>query len=226
MKTLQPLLTLLLSFYVTLGFAQTKLTGTVSNNKDKPIVKALIYLDSINSNVQTNKEGYYEVMVSETVTDINVYSKKYGLLSSPYNGERKMDFVYIDGKLAASDRIQSNDKVSVGYSNLEKKYVASSVERIEAGEELNALQFQNIYDLIGARLSGVRVTPDNKIIIRGVSSFTSPEDPLFVVDGTIVSSIDHILPIDVKSVDVLKGSEAAIYGTQGGNGVILITTKK
>jgi TonB-dependent SusC/RagA subfamily outer membrane receptor len=50
--------------------------------------------------------------------------------------------------------------------------------------------------------------------------------PLFVVDDVIVNSIDNILPAMVKSIEVLKGSGAAIYGSRGANGVILITTKK
>jgi len=212
-------------FFVAVGAGQTKLSGTVSNNKNKPIAKALIYLDSINSNVQTDKTGYFEVIVPPAVSNIHVYSKKYGLLSSEYNGEQKMDFVFIDGRLDVNERIDE-ENVSIGYNAVDKKYVAVRLEKIDAGADLNVLKFQNIYDLIGSRLSGVRVTPDNRIIIRGASSLVSPQDPLLVVDGTIVSTIEHILPVDVKTVEVLKGSEAAIYGTQGGNGVILITTKK
>ena len=54
----------------------------------------------------------------------------------------------------------------------------------------------------------------------------SPQDPLFVVDGSVVSSIDYILPVDVKNISVLKGHETSIYGTRGSNGVILIKTKQ
>jgi TonB-dependent SusC/RagA subfamily outer membrane receptor len=74
-------------------------------------------------------------------------------------------------------------------------------------------------------LAGVTVSRDNKISIRGVSSLRNIGDPLFVVDGIIVSSIDYIFPNNVKSVSVLKDAAASIYGAQGGNGVILIKTK-
>ncbi len=213
-------------FVATFSFGQTQLSGTVSNSKNKPIAKALIYLDSINSNVKTNNKGYFEVLVPKSVKDINVFSSKYGLLSSPYNGERSMDFIFIDGKLTSKERIQNGDAVSIGYDEVDQKYVAIRVERIQGEENIDALRFQTIYQLIANRLSGVRVTSDNKIFIRGVSSIISPQDPLFVVDGSVVFSIDHILPVDVKSVAVLKGSDAAIYGSRGANGVILITTKK
>jgi len=220
--------TLLVALFLTgtSGFAQHNLSGTVFNGKNKPIVGALIYLDSINSNVITNSDGYYEVVVPSEVKDINVYARKYGLLSSEFNGETKMDFVFLDGKLAAKDRLKGANVVNVGYNEVDKKYVAVGVASFNAEEKIEAFRFQTIYDLIANRLSGVRVTSDQKIIIRGVGTLISPQDPLFVVDGTIVSSIDHILPVDVKKVNVLKGSEAAIYGSRGANGVILISTKK
>ena len=213
-------------FFVAFSFGQNSVTGTVINSKNKPIANALIYLDSINSNVKTDKTGYYEVMVPEDVTYIHVFSNKYGLLSSEYNGVRKIDFIFLDGKSSAKDRLKQGDKVSIGYNEVEKKYVAIKVESVNAEEQIDVSSFQTIYDLIRNRLAGVRVTGDNKIIIRGVNSMISSQDPLFVVDGSVVSTIDYILPVDVKSINVLKGPETSIYGTRGSNGVILIETKK
>ena len=100
------------------------------------------------------------------------------------------------------------------------------VEEVDAEERIDATRFLSIYDLIRDRVSGVRVSSDNKITIRGVNSFISSQDPLFVVDGNIVSSIDFILPVDVDKISVLKGSEASMYGTRGANGVLVIKTKK
>jgi len=61
--------------------AQHKITGTVSNNKDKPIAGAQIFLDSINSNVKTNKNGEYQVLTMGDLKALHVYTPKYGLLS-------------------------------------------------------------------------------------------------------------------------------------------------
>ena len=61
--------------------------------------------------------------------------------------------------------------------------------------------------------------------VRGVNSINSSTEPLFVVDGVVVSSIDYINPLTVKSVEVLKDASASIYGSRGGCGVIIITTK-
>ncbi len=213
-------------FFVAFSFAQNRLVGNVSNSKSKPIAKAQIFLDSINSNVTTDKRGYFEVVVTDGVKDINVFSSKYGLLSSEYNGESKMDFIFIDGKRSTKEWLKEGDNISIGYDELEEKYVAVKVESIKVDEQIDAVQFRTIYDLIRNRLPGVRMTTDNKIIIRGVNSIMSSQDPLFVVDGSVVSSIDFILPVDVKRVSVLKDSAASIYGSRGSNGVILITTKK
>ena len=226
MKNYSSLSLVVFLFFVAFSFGQNRVSGTVINSKNKPIANALIYLDSINSSVKTDKTGYYEVMVPENVTYINVFSNKYGLLSSEYNGVGKIDFIFIDGKRSAKDRLKQGDKVSIGYNEVEKKYVAIKVESVIPEEQIDGLRFQNIYDLLRNRVPGVKVTSNNKIIIRGVNSMISSQDPLFVVDGSVVSTIDYILPVDVKSISVLKGPEASIYGTRGSNGVVLIETKK
>ncbi|MCW5519423.1 TonB-dependent receptor plug domain-containing protein [Aureitalea sp. L0-47] len=213
-------------FLFTSGYAQTKVTGTVSNNKNKPLSGAMIYLDSINSNVTTDKKGRYSVMLMGDVKTIHVYSPKYGLLSHDYNEEEKIDFVYIDGRLPANERLDTKDRVAIGYNEENEKYMAMKVEQVDAEERIDATRFLSIYDLIRDRVSGVRVSSDNKITIRGVNSLISSQDPLFVVDGNIVSSIDYILPVDVDKISVLKGTETSMYGTRGANGVIVIKTKK
>jgi TonB-dependent SusC/RagA subfamily outer membrane receptor len=81
--------------------------------------------------------------------------------------------------------------------------------------------YNDIYQMIRGEVSGVIVSGRNVQIQQGHSFFGSSE-PLFVVNGTIVNSIDNINPLEVKSITVLKGSSAAIYGVRGANGVISI----
>ena len=64
------------------------------------------------------------------------------------------------------------------------------------------------------------------ILIRGINSITSSTEPLILVDGVEVHDISYLNPRDVRSVDVLKDGSAAIYGSRGGNGVILLTLKR
>ena len=90
----------------------------------------------------------------------------------------------------------------------------------------------NVFQMIQGRVPGVQVSPDGQgsfnVIIRGVSSFMGSSAPLFLLDGMQVdaSSFASINPCDVDVIDVLKGADASIFGSQAGNGVIAILTKR
>lgn len=203
------------------GYAQNKLSGKVVNSKSKPVANARIYLDSIYSNVTTNNKGEFEVLLPEKVSTINVYSPQYGLLSSKFNSEDIMNFMFLDVEKST----KKGDKVALKYSKENQKYQVINSESIGVEKDKNTAIYTTIYDLIRGRLAGVSVSRDNKITIRGLSSIRNISDPLFVVDGMIVSSIDYLSPNNVKNIRVLKGADAAIYGAQGSNGAIVITTK-
>ena len=81
-----------------------------------------------------------------------------------------------------------------------------------------------MYDYLRGRVPGVQVTPDNRIIIRGLGTNSDNFDPLILVDGVEVTDLSGIDPAFVKSVDVIKDGSSAIYGMQGANGVIIIKT--
>jgi TonB-dependent SusC/RagA subfamily outer membrane receptor len=207
------------------GYGQNKLTGKVTNSKNKPVPNARIYLDSIYTNIETNKEGDFEVVLPEKVAMINVFSYEYGLLSSKFNNENIMNFMFLDSDKATKGRTKKGDKITIGYSETDKKYKVSNAQVLGVENDKNTSIYNTIYDLIRGRLAGVTVTRDNKITIRGVNSIRNTSEPLFVVDGMIVSSVDYISPNNVKNISVLKGAEASIYGAQGSSGVIVIKTK-
>jgi TonB-dependent SusC/RagA subfamily outer membrane receptor len=214
-----------LLFFIGIVNSQQKLSGHVVNSNKKPIANARIYLDSIYSGKETDRKGNFELALPQTVNTINIYSKKYGLLSSEFNNENVMNFMFLNSRLAAGERIQKGGDLKMVYSKQSNKYEVDNItgSGIEAVEVSGV--FNTIYDLIRGRLPGVSVSRDNRISIRGVSSIRNISDPLFVVDRVIVSSIDFISPNNVKKVSVLKGAEASIYGSQGSSGVIVITTK-
>jgi TonB-dependent SusC/RagA subfamily outer membrane receptor len=224
MKISKTLLLILLLF-VGFGYAQNKLTGKVMNSNNKPVANAKIYLDSIYSNVETNRNGDFEVQLPEKVNVINVYSHEYGLLSSKYSNESIMNFMFLESEKSIKERTKKGDKISIGYSEVDKKYKVNNSEGISLPNDKNAITYNTIYDMIRGRLSGVTVSRDNRITIRGVSSIRNISEPLFVVDGMIVSNIDYISPNNVKNISVLKGADASIYGSQASAGVIVIKTK-
>jgi TonB-dependent SusC/RagA subfamily outer membrane receptor len=191
-----------------LANAQQTLSGKVVNYKNKPLMGVKIFVDSTDTNVETDKEGLYNIVLPQKVKSIKVYSKKYGWLSNDYTIENKMDFMFLD-----ADKSKKEKNTAVGQS-------------ISTEKDKNTVIYRSIYDMIRGRIAGVIVQPDNTIIIRGISSIKNNAEPLFVVDGNVVSSIDYIVPNEVKSIAVLKDAEASIYGSRGSNGVLVITTKK
>ncbi|QJX46332.1 TonB-dependent receptor plug domain-containing protein [Hymenobacter taeanensis] len=96
----------------------------------------------------------------------------------------------------------------------------------------NANTYTNIFDLLQGRVPGVTVTRSGysyQVLIRGISSLSGSSQPLFLLDGMPMLDADGLLgimPNDVERIEVLKGAAAAIYGSQGGNGVIAVFTKR
>lgn len=114
-------------------------------------------------------------------------------------------------------------QVNVGYGTTDKDDLTYAVSSVKMNE--NETMYTNMYDYLAGRVAGVQVSPDHSISIRGINSINSSTEPLILVDGVEVSSLDDVNPYDVYSVDVLKDASSSIYGLRGSNGVILITTK-
>ncbi|MBT8289090.1 MAG: TonB-dependent receptor plug domain-containing protein [Flavobacteriaceae bacterium] len=215
------MLTFLCLICSSLLHSQTKLLGKVMNFNDQPVADAVVFLDGKKTEAVSNSRGFFEVMVPEGVKQINIISKKYGLLSTAYNGNAKMNFVYLNYE----PEPEEIEKASIGYGDVARKDLTYSIQELEIGDRDQVKGFNTIYDLIRARVPGVLVTDGNRIYIRGSGSVGSYSDPLFVVNGTIVPAIDYILPSEVKGIDILKDAATSIYGSRGANGVIIITLK-
>ena len=188
------------------GHAQTTVSGKVLNHKNKPVSGAVLYLDSTATNVITNKSGGYSLIVPDSIKNIKVYSKKLGWLSSAYTKESTMDFMYLDTAPADQSLTPPNG--------------------LNPDQDKTTVSFRTIYDMMRGRIAGVVVQQDNTIIVRGINSIRNNSEPLFIVDGNFVQSIDFVVPNQVLSITVLKDAEASIYGSRGASGVIVIKLKK
>lgn len=219
MKFSKMLLAICLLFFV-LGYSQNKLKGKVVDFNNKPIAKAKIYLDSIYSKVKTNKDGEFEVLLPKNVKTITIISKNYESSSSEYIKEDTMNF-----KLKETIKFNNNKENHdlSAYSETNQKFILRDSQKNKSTE--NRYTYLTIYDMIRGKVAGVSVSNDNRITIRGNSSWRYVGQPLFVVNGTVVANIDYLLPINVKSITVLKDNEAAIYGNRASQGVLVITTK-
>jgi len=198
-------------------------TGSVSDTTLSPIIGALIVVDGLDTGVTTGKNGTFKIKVSPAARTIGAYTTNLGSAITLIEGQDKITLV-LDGTQVMPDFVpmvsDGDMDIDIGYGTVKRKNLTTDVGYIDAQDEAFA-SYTNIYDLIRGRVPGVQVT-GNKITIRGISSINSGTDPLFVVDGVVVNAIDNISPRQVKSITVLKGSDAAIYGTRGANGVIMI----
>ena len=113
--------------------------------------------------------------------------------------------------------------VDIGYETVRKSSLTHGVSSVKVKEDIES--YADMYAYLEGRVTGVQVTPDKKILIRGLGTFNGSSDPLILVDGVEMNDLSSISPKDVKSVDVLKGEAAAIYGMRGANGVIIIKLK-
>ncbi len=199
-------------------------TGSVSDTTLSPISGALIVVDGMDTGVITEKNGTFKLKVSTEARSIGAYTENFGSAIALIEGQNKIVLV-LDGTQAIKDFVprwlEGEMDVEIGYGTTKKKNLTTDVGYIDAQDDSNA-SYTNIYDMMRGKVPGVQIT-GNKITIRGINSINSGTDPLFVVDGIVVASIDDISPRQVKSITVLKGSDAAIYGSRGAGGVIMIT---
>ena len=130
------------------------------------------------------------------------------------------------------DNVQLQEVVAIGYGTMKKSDLTGAVTSVSADQLLKA-PVSGLDQALQGRAAGVTVTSNSgqpgegaTIRIRGIGSALGGNDPLYVVDGVITGDIKWLSPSDIKSMEILKdASAAAIYGSRGANGVILITTK-
>ena len=188
------------------------ITGKVLSLQNKPVEGAVFYIDNIQTNFRTKNNGSYKIKVSPSANKLEVRSPEYGVSETIINEQTNINFI-LNG-------IADNQALNSGNS-IKEKGVTDPADKPAGPKAKKMNTYNNIYQMIRGEVSGVVVSGKNIQIQQGHSFFGGSE-PLFVVNGVIVNSIDNINPVDVKSIEVLKGSSAAIYGVRGANGVISI----
>lgn len=230
------LLLLLLLLLPSLVFAQEiTVKGTVKDTKGIGLPGVTIFVLGNNKGTVTNPDGGYSIKVSPKAT-----------LSYSYLG-------YISAKIAVNNKTSINvtlledtkkldELVVVGYGTMKRSDVTGSVGSISS-EALEKSVSTTMDQALQGRIAGVQMTQNSGIpgggtsmLIRGIGSINSTNEPIYVVDGVIISgetgsstsnAIAGINPADIESIEVLKDASAtAIYGAQGANGVVLISMKK
>lgn len=198
------------------------ISGFVTDVNKRPVAGATILVDNINTHKFTHKNGFYKVKVHTESKIISVLPFSGGVTESVINGQTEINFsLPID--VLSERNIQKDpngeESVNTNYGSVKKKNLIAPVDKVD-GLNKKYASYQNIYEILRQQ-PGVQVN-GNKVMIRGASSLLGGTEPLFIVNDIPTTDINDIMPQMVKSIEVLKGSETSIYGSRGGNGVIII----
>jgi TonB-dependent SusC/RagA subfamily outer membrane receptor len=193
------------------------ISGIVTDGQHRPVEGAAIFIDKVKTSSVTDNRGYYSVKANHNAKEILVFTLLNGASEEVINGRTSIDFM-LSGK--STESVSKKDAAD-NQSASDNKNISNSRGMID-GQDPKFASYQSIYDMIRGRFPGVEVS-GKSIKIAGSSSLNVSTEPLFVVDGVIVNSIDDIPPLTVKSIEVLKGPDATVYGIRGSNGVIVIT---
>jgi TonB-dependent SusC/RagA subfamily outer membrane receptor len=201
------------------------LSGYVTDADKKPVPGIMILIDNENTNIITNKKGYYKLRIKPKASTISILTLTNGVLSEDsIKGRTSVDFVVsrsVHPQNPGQNTYQNNEEVNVGYGSTNTKDLTTTVNKID-GRKSRFASYQNIYQMIAGEVPGVQVSGSSIKIQGGPTSFSLSSEPLFVIDGVVANSIDNITPQMVKSISILKGGAASIYGSRATNGVILI----
>lgn len=201
------------------------LTGQVLNRDTIPVSNVMIFIDGKSSNIMSDSYGKFKIKFKSDVKKISFFSPEGGVFEIDYTGQQRLE-IFMNHESQAHTVPPSLDKeiVEIGFGKISKDELVGSVSTVNKDKSDNRV-YKDIYEMIVGEVPGVFVEGGN-IRIRGSSSLIGSNDPLLVVDGIQVMSLSNVSPNDVESINILKGSSAAIYGSRGANGVIIIKTKR
>lgn len=206
--------------------AQSVVKGTVLDAADdSPIVGASVVLTGTSVGTATNLDGQFAInaKIGQTLRISYVGMREVSVKIDSQNLTIRME----------SDSKILNEVVAVGYGVTKKRDLAGAVSQIKP-ENINPGVIVNTAELIKGRAAGVHVRQTSMepgglitVRVRGASSISSNNDPLYVVDGLQTSGGLDLNPNDIESIEILKDAAAtAIYGARGANGVVIVTTKR
>jgi len=204
------------------------ITGKVTSDEDgEALIGVTVLIKGSTTGTTTDVNGNFSINANDG--DILVFS---------YTGFQPQEITVSPSAnynvVMRGDAALIEEVVIVGYGSRKKSHVTGAIAQVEGGD-IAAIQAARVDDALAGKLSGVLIQnqtgepgSDPRIQIRAASSLSGDSNPLIVVDGYPISgSLATVNPNDIESLEVLKdAASAAIYGSRGANGVVLVTTKK
>jgi TonB-dependent starch-binding outer membrane protein SusC len=212
------------------------ITGIVKNSKGETLPGVSVVIKNTKIGSVTDMDGKYIVKNVPSNSDITFSMLSFKTQTLSVKNKTSINVVLLD------DTQLLDEVVVVGYGTMKRSDLTGSVVSIGA-KSIESSVASTIDQVLQGRVAGLQMTQNSgvpgagaSVQIRGISSLNGTNEPIYVIDGVIVSGetgsntsnvLDGINPNDVESLEVLKDASAtAIYGAQGANGVIIITMKK
>ncbi|MEM9887469.1 MAG: SusC/RagA family TonB-linked outer membrane protein [Bacteroidota bacterium] len=212
---------------VSFSYAQRTITGTITDaGTGDPLIGANILILGTSTGTITDFDGNYSLDLPADATTLRI----------TYTGYADQEVDVTSGttfNVELSEGTQLDEIVVTGYGTAKSKEVTSAIASIKE-EDFNGGSIQSPAQLLQGKVAGLTISrpggnPNNNfsIRLRSLSSVGADNSPLIIIDGVLGADLNTVDPNDIASIDILKdGSAAAIYGTRGASGVIIITTKK
>src|SRR5664279_5395670 len=219
---------LLFGFAISFACAQGRtIKGKVTSEAEGALPGVNIVLQGTTTGVMTDAGGNYSINIPGPQAVLVFSFISYTTQTVTVGTQTTIDVVMVP---AFS---QLNEVVVTGYGTQKKREVTSSITSVKS-DEFNKGSVSSPVALIEGKVSGLAISKPGgnpngtyDIRLRGMSTIGANLGPLVVIDGVIGGSLDNVDPNDIEGISVLKdGSAAAIYGTRGSSGVIIVTTKK
>src|SRR5690606_29113564 len=204
--------------------AQTRVSGIVSD-QNGPLPGVSVIVDGTSNGAASDFDGRYTLSNVPANATLVVSYVGYVTQRIPVNGQTSLN-------ISLTEDLQALDEVVVvGYGAQTRAAVTGAISTVKA-EEISALPVANAVEALQGRAAGITVVntggpgSEPSVSIRGIGTFGNSA-PLYVIDGVIVGNLSGISQNDIETINVLKdASTTAVYGSQGSNGVIIVTTKK
>ena len=205
----------------------TTVTGKVTGPKGEPVSGVSILVKGTKSGTATDNEGNFSINVTNPNATLVVTSLGSARQEINLAGRNNIPISLTTAST------QLDQVVVVGYGTQRKRDLTGAVSVVTAADIANR-PIVNTGEALQGKAAGVQVTSVSgkpgaglSIRIRGSSSISAGNDPLYIVDGIPMTDISAYSPNDIESISVLKdAASASIYGTRAANGVVVITTKK
>ncbi|SEM15557.1 TonB-linked outer membrane protein, SusC/RagA family [Olivibacter domesticus] len=205
---------------------QLQITGKLTDEKGLPLQRVSVKVKGTNIGTITNTDGYYKINVPKNNT-LLVFSYLGYVVQEISSGQQSVVNV-----IMKEDANTLNEVVVVGYGTQKREQITTAIASVKS-EDFVQGSVNDAAQLIRGKVAGLNIVSSDanpvataQVNLRGVPSILASSTPLVLIDG-VPGTLFTVAPEDIESIDILKdGSAAAIYGTRGTNGVILITTKK